>query len=177
MRDVVAIVETAFDMKAIAREVRRCLIAAGDSEQDYRRALLELGQALVKAKRACRHGEWTPFLEAQGIDERNARHWMALAQHVKSEPGSDLPSRRQVAAASARDDDDDDDEPNPAETKPPPRPNGAPTKIDLDREIVGIHMKIVKVMTKAEAWPKPARSALAHELRCIADTFEEMIDD
>lgn len=58
------------------------------------RKRLALGRVLVEAKAACRHGEWLPFLEKQGIDERTARRYMGLVEFSdsKSDTVSDLPA-------------------------------------------------------------------------------------
>ena len=46
----------------------------------------DVGQDLIGAKELCRHGEWLPFLEQAGINERNAQRMMRyvrLAGDVK----------------------------------------------------------------------------------------------
>ena len=52
---------------------KRCSSAA-------HRAYLTAGATLVEARRAARHGQWTPFLEACGIEIRTARNMMLLAR-------------------------------------------------------------------------------------------------
>ncbi len=45
---------------------------------------MEAGKLLVEAKAGAEHGEWTPFLEATGINPRTAQRYMELAnnQHI-----------------------------------------------------------------------------------------------
>lgn len=52
---------------------------------------LEAGHALVSAKDDCKHGEWLPFLERAGVQERKAQRLMKLAKSgLKSDTVSDL---------------------------------------------------------------------------------------
>ena len=44
------------------------------------RAYLTAGATLVEARKAARHGQWTPFLKACGIEIRTARNMMVLAR-------------------------------------------------------------------------------------------------
>ena len=44
------------------------------------RAYLTAGAKLLEARKAARHGQWAPFLEACGIEIRTARNMMTLAR-------------------------------------------------------------------------------------------------
>lgn len=41
---------------------------------------LEAGRLLIAGKAGCAHGEWLPFLERAGINDRTARRFMTLAR-------------------------------------------------------------------------------------------------
>jgi hypothetical protein len=52
---------------------------------------IESGRLLLRAKDACKHGEWLPFLERAGVEERTAQRHMKLAKsELKSDMVSDL---------------------------------------------------------------------------------------
>jgi hypothetical protein len=52
---------------------------------------LESGRLLLRAKDACAHGEWLPFLKQAGIEERTAqRHMKLVVSELKSDMVSDL---------------------------------------------------------------------------------------
>lgn len=52
---------------------------------------IESGRLLLRAKDACKHGEWLPFLGQAGIEERTAQRHMKLAKSdLKSDMVSDL---------------------------------------------------------------------------------------
>lgn len=118
MRGVAGIIEPAIDPTQAWKAVHAAHVALQDAERvadadatkaDKSREVaaqrrLEVGRMLVEAKKATKHGEWLSSLKGQGIDERNARNWMALAGYMegKSEPsddGSDIATRREVARA------------------------------------------------------------------------------
>ena len=40
----------------------------------------DVGQDLIRAKELCRHGEWLPFLEQAGINERSAQRMMRFVR-------------------------------------------------------------------------------------------------
>ena len=42
----------------------------------------EVGQNLIQAKELCKHGEWLPFLEQAGIQERSAQRMMRYVRLV-----------------------------------------------------------------------------------------------
>ena len=52
---------------------------------------LECGRLLIEAKAECAHGEWLPFLERSGVQERQAQRFMRVARSgMKSDTVSDL---------------------------------------------------------------------------------------
>lgn len=93
MRGVAAIIEPAVDIKRLTKQVsaahvalqdaERAVVAAesraGTAKDEAARCRFEVGRLLVEAKANTKHGEWLPFLESQGIDERCARNWMSVA--------------------------------------------------------------------------------------------------
>ena len=52
-------------------------------------AAWELGQRLLDARRAARHGEWGRFLEDLGIPESTARRCMSVADQMKNLPDAE----------------------------------------------------------------------------------------
>ena len=52
-------------------------------------AAWELGQRLLDARRAARHGEWGRFLEDLGIPESTARRCMNVADQIKNMPDAE----------------------------------------------------------------------------------------
>lgn len=109
MRDPIAIVEPASDVKQIAREILAAHIAlqdcdraleavesraAGLREQQAQRRL-ELGRLLIAAKRGIKHGGWEPYLSKLGITSQRASEWMRIAEFAESPAsvnGGDPPS-------------------------------------------------------------------------------------
>ncbi len=52
-------------------------------------AAWELGQALLLAREATKHGEWLPFLRVVGIAERSARRYIGVAVQLAERPDPD----------------------------------------------------------------------------------------
>lgn len=114
---VIAIVDGVNHVRAVQsahialRDAERQLEAdekrSESSREIARRARLSLGRALIEAKRNLKHGEWLPFLEKQGIEERSAQNWMALAGHEpKSETQPDVSYLPQARKNTAQQDTD-----------------------------------------------------------------------
>jgi hypothetical protein len=80
------------------------------ARQEQARRRLELGRLLIDAKRACKHGDWLPYLAKLGIEPRSAQNWMAIAgfMEAKSETQPsvsylpDAPPSPTPASTSAR---------------------------------------------------------------------------
>ena len=102
MRDVAAIVQPAFDIDRIQREVAAAVIALQDAErvekaatekaersrEEAARRRLDLGRMLVEARKAWpsrgpKAKGWGEFLLKVGIAERTAQKYMQFAGHVE----------------------------------------------------------------------------------------------
>ena len=67
-------------------------------------AAWKFGQELCDARRAAKHGEWTPFLKTLGIAERTARRWMRVAvqmEHMSDVERKNATSMQAVLESSA----------------------------------------------------------------------------
>ena len=102
MRDVAAIIAPAVDLGQIEREIQREIVAMQDADraesaavervektaEAARRQRVVVGQRLVEAKRAVKHGQWLPFLERLGVTKQRASEWMRIAGFVEDETKS-----------------------------------------------------------------------------------------
>ena len=199
MKDIVAIVEPAIDIRQLSRDIAREHVALQDADRKVevnatQGALLrkkqaehrlEMGRLLIEAKKQVPHGGWTPFLEKLGIPPRTATEWMDEFKSAHREGCADLPksrkSRRADRAASDPrtrdqpcDDDDQDDEPDETQPDPPQakqNPPGPETlSLDIDRELSKIRNKFCDFAAAVPA----ARKQIAHELHETARLIESM---
>lgn len=199
MLSTAPLIESAFDLKRIEREVQQAHIALRDAEtasetserkattdrEEAARRRVELGRALIEARRGCKHGEWLPLLERCGIQERTARRWMELAGWVESKSDTDGDVSDLPAAPTLRDA-GIDKRPRKSEQSraasnelPPQSPNEEetvplPRATDLDRALVSIHKTM---MGYAKTWPRRSRIELAKTLRSLASEIEGMTDE
>ena len=111
MRDLGTLITPAIDIAQIGRRVRDAHAALQAAEQEEKRTAeaaeaareeagrrrLELGRMLMRARtawpaRGPRAKGWGDFLRDQGIEERSARNWMALAGYAEeiSETDADV---------------------------------------------------------------------------------------
>lgn len=67
-------------LSVLAAEVAGEVSAYKRSSRAAHFAYLEAGRKLADARESARRGEWLPFLEACGIEERTARNMMILAR-------------------------------------------------------------------------------------------------
>jgi len=75
----------------LAAEVKDKFAASATAERSAIDLALAAGAALCEAKDICKHGEWLPFLDAAGVQERKAQRYMKLARSgLKSDTVSDL---------------------------------------------------------------------------------------
>ncbi|PBB21144.1 hypothetical protein CK219_00450 [Mesorhizobium sp. WSM4313] len=78
-------------MADLAERVRELSAAADMAERSSIIKAMDAGQMLVNAKAACQHGDWLPFLDRAGINERRARRLIQLARSgLESDTVSDL---------------------------------------------------------------------------------------
>ncbi|WP_428102572.1 hypothetical protein [Candidatus Rariloculus sp.] len=70
--------------------------AYGKANTDRLAAFHETGQHLLKLKAECEHGDWLPYLEDIGIEERTAQRAMRIAKNVTL---SDLEKMGSIAKA------------------------------------------------------------------------------
>jgi hypothetical protein len=63
--------------KQIARHRQRMLRAARTAVEEH----IQIGQALIEAKRVCKHGRWAPFLKRCGLKQRTAGQCMQFARN------------------------------------------------------------------------------------------------
>lgn len=63
----------------LAYTIRGTLRMIGTYERETARCAISVGQMLLEAKQAVKHGEWLPFLREAGIGEWTAQRYMALA--------------------------------------------------------------------------------------------------
>lgn len=91
-----AMLARAAECRALSRHVDRAFDRLSVS-------VIELGHKLTLAKKAARHGDWLPFLEAAGIHERAAQRAMAAYREKQLSPEdvAELNERR-AAKAKAR---------------------------------------------------------------------------
>lgn len=183
MRAVAAIVEPAIDVNKVTREILADIVAVQDGSAQAAKHRVSGGRRLIAVKKALGHGNWSGYVAKLGISERTAREWMALAEHVafKSAPGADLPTeiptRREVADARrverepVREPDEEIANDEPREPARVPHSKAPPKSIDIGRELLAVHHKVMDV---ARDWPTDARRQLAQKLRDIAATLEDM---
>lgn len=69
-RDAAAATRRAIHLGAAAMRVGRVAVEAA----------WEAGRLLIAAKEQTRHGDWLPWLEAEGLPGRTVRRWMLLAR-------------------------------------------------------------------------------------------------
>lgn len=124
-RDLIAVVAPAVDLAQLSRiivasleehatverEIADAERALGTATERRRRLALDIGRALVDARKGFpRSGPnaagWGRFLAEAGLGERTARRWMDLAGYVEvsdtvSENSAILPSARTVQVAKA----------------------------------------------------------------------------
>ena len=204
MKPIMSIVQPHVTLATFAREVQSAHVALQDAErkatisdqrsildrEDAARRRLEMGRALIKAKEAARHGEWLPFLETQGIEERNARRWMDLAGYTDSKSDTstsvsdfEVPTLREAGVDKRpRKADRDPDMPPDDEESPAPRVK-KPAKSDV-AELLAYRNDIdaalsslnKTIMGYAKSWPRKSRSNLAQALRNVALAIESMSD-
>lgn len=189
MRDATVIIEPAIDINSLSRDLARGVIALQDiarkldvngqqgellRRQDAEQRLAN-GRLLIAIKKTIGHGGWLSFLEKQGIADRTAREWMALAGFVlegKSaavDIAADLPTTRQVAAARRTPDADPLMQPDPPSSQ---QSRSTPAQeIDIDLELCRIHDK---VRDFAKTIGARERRQVAHQLRETARYIEEM---
>ena len=201
MRGVAAIIEPAIDVAQCARRVAAAHIALRDAEQiekqdveraDHSREVaarrrLELGRELMRVRgawpaRGPTAKGWGEFLTRAGIAARTARDYMSLAGYVEqvsateadvaetsvptyADAGIDKRSRADSPILA------DQNEDKPDLPRVGPAAVVTSSGLDIDRELSRLHMKIVAF---AETCPPTGRQQLAHELRNVAQTIEEM---
>ncbi len=171
MRDPVAIVAPAIDIAQLERAVSKAHVALQDADRGVEAAerkteslrqtqaqrRVELGRLLMESRDGFKRGTWLPFLEKHGIDERNARNWMALAGYVEiTEPngnGSDIPTRREVAGI---------DKPTRKPTKDP----------DAFHVLIASGDLKSKIKKQINEWPESSRQSIPGLLRDLADDLE-----
>ena len=200
MKDIIAIVEPAIDLRQLSRDIAREHIALQDADRKVeanttqgdalrkRQAQhrLEMGRLLIEAKKQTPHGGWLPFLEKLGIAQSSAKEWMGLANHVeiKKPPdtsGGYLPTRREVEAAR-RDpepvdidiDEPSDEQPDPPEPAAKKSPSVHLQSHDSDRSIDVVLTSLFNTLgVVAREWPDGSDySKLILELRRYADKLE-----
>ncbi len=89
-----------YQVRAGLRPHRKNVLVAGRTLGEGFKAL---GEALIAAKRECRHGEWLPFLASCEIPERMAQRAMQYIWLLatKSDVSSDLPAPYALLEANA----------------------------------------------------------------------------
>jgi protein gp37 len=109
-------VRPAADLAALAAEVK-AEVRAGEADsrkgvEHFRKA----GGVLLRAREACGHGQWLPWLKKTGVGERMAQRYIALA---KSDAASDLGEQWRIIsghAPAAEGEADDGEPPVPEDT-------------------------------------------------------------
>lgn len=200
MRDISAVIEPAESFEENTRAILRDHIALQDCEkkigacesktaslrEEEQKLRIQLGRRLIAAKNSgeIKHGAWLPYIEKLGFADRTARAWMQEAGYVDKSAANgnaaDLDSRqasgvdkrpRKRKVRRDRPDEQPDAEDVPDENDGDPPPTNQGPDLDIDRELSRMSMKIVDY---AKQWPRSARAQLAHELRELAKTVEEM---
>lgn len=162
-------VQPAVDLESLKTETHRALVAlqdaerreqhaaeqAGRAKESAARRRLELGRALIEARKAWpargpRAKGWGAFLEDLGIPERTARDYMALAGYVeisaKDDDLAEIPTHREVREARTR---TVPTEPPPVDAEPvtqieedaavqPTNKRGKPWMVDLEEQLMAI---------------------------------------
>lgn len=103
MREAAGIVAPAISdiERSISAKVRALADADRTAEgaiERQRRAAVELGSELIRAKKQCKHGEWLPLLQRCGIASQRASECMRLAGWVEENlpPGGNLPTQEEA---------------------------------------------------------------------------------
>jgi len=105
-------------------QVARDAIKAGDDAvakglEHYKIA----GDALIKAKELCAHGEWMSWLEANGIKQQRASECMRLADGwAKVPPGGSFTLKVALKALRTMSEEEVETEPEAPVVKAPPKP-------------------------------------------------------
>lgn len=168
-------------LQAADRRVEATGKKHAEAQDEQRRARVDLGRALIDAKKTCKHGHWLPMLERHGIAETTARRCMELAGFVAAKSSTspnveDLPTLREAGIdkrprksdkADGDTESSDDWQREVESRRKPPEP---PT-LDVTHELWKLHDKICKF---AESVPSASRQQVAQQLRETAKLIEEM---
>ncbi|MGB6118524.1 MAG: DUF3102 domain-containing protein [Mesorhizobium sp.] len=74
-----------------AEEIKGIVAASDAARTESVELAQEAGRKLVSAKAECKHGQWLPFLDRAGVQERKAQRLMKLASSgLKSDTVTDL---------------------------------------------------------------------------------------
>ena len=69
------------DLDVLAKAIREHLQASANAAQNYLDHMLDVGDALIRAKAQVKHGEWLPWLKLCDLNEDKAERYMKLARH------------------------------------------------------------------------------------------------
>jgi hypothetical protein len=74
-----------------AESIRELMAASDAAHRESVGRAIEAGQRLVAAKAECNHGDWLPFLERAGVNERKAQRYIKIvSSNLESDTVSDL---------------------------------------------------------------------------------------
>ena len=196
MKDVIAIVEPAIDLRQLSRDIAREHIALQDTDRKVeanatqgdalrkRQAQhrLEMGWLLIEAKKQIAHGKWHEFLLPLGIPPRTATEWMDESKSAHRNNCADSPKSRKErqadrAASNSRTRNHGSvDEPVDIDEQPdPPEQKSAPEKV---RHVADLSQTLTKIMTTASDLARKSkereRALIAYNLHETAKLIEEM---
>jgi len=189
VRDAAAIIAPASDLGQIERELQREIIAMQDADRAEsaavervektadaaRRQRIVVGQRLVEAKRAVKHGQWLPWLAKIGIGEDSARRWMALAGFMESrtsESVRDMPAPTLAAAGIDKRPRKRDEECSPGSNDQAPIVAPSNPSLDISRDLAKLTDKICSFAESIA--DKRYRALVVNQLRETARLIEEM---
>jgi hypothetical protein len=74
-----------------AESIRELMTGSDAAHKESVRKAMEAGERLIEDKEGCKHGDWLPFLERAGVNERKAQRYMKIASsNLESDTVSDL---------------------------------------------------------------------------------------